>query len=169
MYNIFNVIWFELNWFAWYDLKRDWRGSIWFNVGGSTTKKDWRTSHGEWTTWVLGFVATIFPRLLSIKRQQLVTGDAVDAVDAVETATGRRLNHWSDQPYPKMNRSGTISHGFLVVCHSHIAPIAPWYLHFFATEAVAAHWICFHVPNVGGGHRLIHQMMVFHMWGVRFS
>ena len=164
MYNIFNVIWFELIWFAWYDLKRDWRGSIWFNVGGSKRKRiGGPVSHGEWTTWVLGFVATIFPRLLSIETQQLVT---VDAVDAVETATGRRLNHWSYQPYPKMNRSGTISHGFLVVFHSHIA----------------------HSPMIKKNDRgrcctldllsctqrwrrsPIHQMMVFHMsWGVRFS
>ena len=39
---------------------------------------------------------------------------------------------------------------------------SPWLHEKKTTEAVAAHWICFHVPNAGGGHRLIHQMIVFH-------
>ena len=166
MYNIFNVIWFELIWFAWYDLKRDWRGSIWFYCGGFSHEKgledqSWRVNHmglGIW--WQLTQLTQL--------RQWQVGGWIIEATN--------HIPKWIDP---------VLKHGFLVF-NSHIAhspmifaffahhytmelwQFSPW-LHEKTTEAVAAHWICFHVPNVGGGHRLIHQMMVFHMGGVRFS
>ena len=119
MYNIFNVIWFELIWFAWYDLKRDWRGSIWFYCGGFSHEKgledqSWRVNHmglGIW--WQLTQLTQL--------RQWQVGGWIIEATN--------HIPKWIDP---------VLKHGFLVF-NSHIAH-SPMIFAFFAHHYTMELW-----------------------------